>query len=152
MAPGNLTTSTTTGKSYSIPKFALDGSNWITWKSQTLATLAVGQGVTHHIKGTARQPPQIPIFPTNHSLTDDEEDCLEKAEKHWDNYNQQEATVKAQIFTTIPDLLLIEIQKLKTVKEIWDTVCVKYEDKLLTIKVDLWCHMYEMECKDETQV
>ena len=88
MAPSDSTTSTTTGKSYSIPKLTWDGSTWVTWKSQTLATLSVGQGVTHHIEGTARQPPQIPTFPTNCSLTDDEEDCLEKAEKRWDDYNQ----------------------------------------------------------------
>ena len=54
MGPSDLATSTTTGKSYSIPKLTWEGSNWITWMSQTLATLAVGQGVTHHIKGTSR--------------------------------------------------------------------------------------------------
>jgi len=52
----------------------------------------------------------------------------------------------------IPDSQLIEIQKLKTAKEIWDTVCTKYEDKSLTIKVDLWQCMYEMKCEDETQI
>jgi len=87
MGPGDTTTSTA-GKSYTIPKLTRDGSNWVTWKSQTLAMLAVGQGVICHIEGTARQPPQIPTFPTNCSLTDDEEDRLEKAVKCWDNYNQ----------------------------------------------------------------
>ena len=88
MGPGNSITSTTAGKSYSVPKLAQDGSNWVTWKSQTLATLAVGQGIICHIEDTARQPPQIPNFPTNHSLTDDEEDHLERVEKCWDDYNQ----------------------------------------------------------------
>ena len=31
-------------KPYAIPKLARDGSNWITWRSQTLAMLAVSQG------------------------------------------------------------------------------------------------------------
>ena len=69
---------------------------------------------------------------------EDVEDHLEKVEKHWDDYNQHKATVKAQIFMTIPDSLLIEAQKLKTVKEIKIlVVCAKYEGKSLTVKVDL---------------
>jgi len=152
MGPSNPTTSITAGKSYAVSKLAHDGSNWITWKSQTLATLAVGWGVTRHIEGTARELPKMPTVPSNRPLTEDEEDCLEKAEKRWDDYNQREATVKVQIFTTIPDSLLIEIQKLNTAKEIWDTVCAKYENKSLTVKVDLRCRMYEMKCEDETQV
>jgi len=137
MGPIDSTVSTDIPKPYVVPKLAWDGSNWITWKSQTLAMLAVGWGVTHHIKGTAREPPKIPTFPTSCSLMEDEEDHLEKAEKCWDDYNQCEATVKAQIFTTIPDSLLIKIQRLKMAKEIWDTVCEKYKGKSLTVKVNL---------------
>jgi len=44
------------------PKTCVGWLNCITWKSQTLAMLAVGQGVTHHIEGTAQQPHQIPTF------------------------------------------------------------------------------------------
>ena len=86
MGPVDPTTSTAAPKSYAIPKLAQDRSNWIMWKSQRLAILAVGQVVTHHIEGTAREPPKIPTFPPNCSLTEDEEDHLEKVEKHWDNY------------------------------------------------------------------
>ena len=68
---------------------------------------------------------------------EDEEDRLEKAEKHWDDYNQCEATVKAQIFMMIPNSLLIEIQKLNTAKEIWEAIVAKYEGKSLTVKVNL---------------
>jgi len=114
--------------------------------------LAVGWGVTHHIQGTAREPPKITNFPNNHQLTSEEEDCFGKVEKHWDNYYQHKASAKAQIFMTILDSLLIKIQKLKTVKEIWDTICEKYERKLFKVKVDLWCHMYEVKCEDEMQV
>ena len=81
MGPGDPTTSITAGKSNAIPKLVRDGSNWITWKSQTLAMLVVGHGVTCHIKDTAREPPQIPTFPSNHPIMEDEEDCLKKAEK-----------------------------------------------------------------------
>ena len=45
--------------------------------------------------------------------------------------------MKAQVFTTIPEALLIEVQKLKTVKEVWDVICIKHEGKALTVKVDI---------------
>ena len=85
-------------------------------------------------------------------LMEDEEDHLEKAEKCWDNYNQREVTVKAQSFTMIPNLLLIEIQKLNTEKEIWEAVVAKYEGKSLTVKLNLQCRIYGMKCEDEAQV
>jgi len=69
------------------------------------------------MRDTAREPHKIPTVPSNCPLTEDEEDCLKKAEKQWDNYNQCKATVKAQIIMTIPDSLLIEIQKLNTARK-----------------------------------
>ena len=88
------------------------------WKSQKLVTLAASCRVMCHIDGTAQAPPPVPVFPSNCPLTDDEEEQLEKAEKHHDNYDQWEAVIKAQIFTLIPDSLLIEVQKLKMAKEV----------------------------------
>ena len=61
----------------------------------------------------------VPVFPSNYPLTEDEEEWLEKAEKCHDNYDQWEAIVTVQIFTSIPDLLLIEVQKLKMAKEVF---------------------------------
>ena len=34
--------------------------------------------------------------------------------------DSQEAIIKVQIFTMIPELLLIKVQKLKTAKKVWD--------------------------------
>ena len=76
------------GKSYAIPKLAKDGSNWITWKSQTLATLAASRGVAQHLEGTVWELAMVPVFPTTHPLMSDEEDWLEKAERCWDDYHQ----------------------------------------------------------------
>ena len=38
---------------------------------------------------------------------------------------------------TIPEALLIEVQKLKMGKEVWDAICIKHEGKALTVKVDI---------------
>jgi hypothetical protein len=59
--------------------------------------------------------------------------------------------IKAQIFTTIPESLIIEFQKLETTHNIWEAVCARHE-KVLTIQVDVQYQMYEMKCQDELNV
>ena len=87
-----------------------------------------------------------------HVTTKSEEEAYDKAERCWDNYYQCEALIKAQIYITIPEALLIEIRKLPTAKEIWDAICAKYEHTMLTVKIDIHCHMYEMKCEDDSNV
>ena len=85
MGPAEPTTSASRFQSYAVSKLTRDGSNWIMWKSQTLATLVASHGVICHIDSTAQAPPPVSVFPSNCPLTDDEEEWLEKAEKHHDN-------------------------------------------------------------------
>ena len=54
---------------------------------------------------------------------------LDKIEGKWDVYNQQEASIKAQILTTIPESLAIKIQALESSKKLWDTLCEKHDKK-----------------------
>ena len=144
--------SSNTSKGYAFPKLTHDGSNWVTWKSRTLVILALTRGVMWHFKGTSHAPAPLPTDPANHHYTESEEEELERKEKHWDDYYQCKATVKAQIFTTIPEGLLVEVQKLSTAKEIWDAVCHKHEAKGLMVQVDL-CHcMQELKCEEDTDV
>ena len=58
----------------------------------------------------------------------------------------------AQVFTTIPESLLIEVRKLKTAREVWDAICAKQETTALTMKVDMRRHMYELKCQDDANV
>ena len=155
MGPSEPTLPGSARKSYIIPKLGQDGSNWITWKIQTLTMLAVSWGVMQHIEGTDREPLVIPTFlasPVSWLLMQEEEECLERAEKWWDKYHQCKAMVNAQIFMTVPESLLVELCKLKIVKVMWDAVCAKHEGKALTVKVDLWCHICAMKCEDKSQV
>ncbi|KAF8494487.1 hypothetical protein JB92DRAFT_1139838 [Gautieria morchelliformis] len=59
MGPAEPTMSSSTSKSFVVPKLARDGTNWVTWKSQTLATLASTRGAKRHLEGTARIPPLV---------------------------------------------------------------------------------------------
>jgi hypothetical protein len=124
-------------KGFMVPKLSQDGSNWVTWKTQTLAMLGSNKGVMQHLNGTVRVPDPLPTHDANTVITESEEEAYDKAERHWDDYYQREALIKAQIYTTIPEVLLIEVRKLSTAKETWDAVCAKHEHTALTVKVDI---------------
>ena len=77
---------------------------------------------------------------------------LEKIEEKWDMYNQPEATIRAQLLTTIPGSIAIDLQGLETGKELWDTLCKKHEKRALTVVVDLWHRLYVLKCLDHSNV
>ena len=110
------------------------------------------QGVQSHLEGTARLPPAVPEYPNGHTLLTDEVDELEKIEEKWVIYNQREATIKAQILTTIPETLAIKVQNLDTGKEIWDALCKKHEKRALTVVVDLQHRIYVLKSLDDLNV
>ena len=60
--------------------------------------------------------------------------------------------IKAQILTTIPESTAVEIQSLKTGKEMWDALCDKHEKRALMVIVDLRCRIYALKCLDEGNV
>jgi hypothetical protein len=62
---------------------------------------------------------------------------LEKQEEHLDHYLAHKGQAKVQIFLAVNSSLMLSLQKLTTVKEVWDTVCAKFEDKPKIIQVDL---------------
>jgi hypothetical protein len=68
-------------KGFVVSKLNCDGSNWITWKDQTLMILSAGKGLKWHIEGTAYLPPPLPTFSVGHFLTDDELANVEAAEQ-----------------------------------------------------------------------
>ena len=109
--------------------------------------LRLNKGVMRHLNGTVRVPDPLPA----HAISKSEE-VYDKAEKCWDDYHQREALIKAQIYTMIPEVLLIEVRKLSTAKEIWEAVCAKHGHRALTVKIDICHHMYEMKCEDDSNV
>jgi hypothetical protein len=105
MGPAEPTIPSSNSKSFAVPKLARDSMNWVIWKSQTLATVSTACGAQRHLDGTTRTPRAILTYPDSHILTYKDEGQLDELEKRWDDYNQREATIKAQSCTTIPDSL-----------------------------------------------
>jgi len=56
-------------------------------------------------------------------MSEDDWAKVEAAEQRQDKYDQHEARIEVQIFMSIEPSLQIEVQKLKTVKEVWDVLC-----------------------------
>ena len=110
------------------------------------------KGVQRHLEGTTHVSPSIPMYNPNHHLDEDELEELDKIEEKWDMYNQQEASTKAQILTTILESLAIEIQALDTGKKLWDALCENQENTALTAVVDLWRRLYVLKCLDDSNV
>ena len=104
-------------KSHMTPRLATNRSNWITWKQQTLNSLLSSKGVHRHIQGTIHMPPPY-LCTLMVTLDEDELEELEKIEEKWNLYNQHETSIKAQILTTLPEAMAVEIQSLATKKEI----------------------------------
>ena len=67
-------------------------------------------------------------------------------------YKQWEASIKAQILTTIPESLAIKIQALDTGKKLWDALCEKHKNRALTVVVDLQCRLYALNCLNNLNV
>ena len=86
----NDTTSNPGMRAFLVPKLACNRFNWVTWKTQVLATLASNKGVMQHLDGSAQQPSNICVYADTHIITEDKEDAIEKGEKCWVKYHQQE--------------------------------------------------------------
>ena len=117
-----------------------------------MSSLKSNKGVQRHLEGTAHVPPPIPMYNPNHHLDKDELEELDKIKEKWDVYNQEEASIKAQILTTIPESLAVEIQALDTSKKLWDVLREKHEKRALTVVVDVQCRLYVLKCLDDSNV
>ncbi|KIJ37792.1 hypothetical protein M422DRAFT_177421, partial [Sphaerobolus stellatus SS14] len=144
----------TTLKGYVVPMLLTDGSNWSTWKAKTLKTLQATKGVARHLEGTTRKPPPLPTIKEEAQglLDDDEDEKLKKLKKCWDKYEHREGVIWAQVYSTIPASILIEIKNKNTAKKMWDALCSKFEEQEPITKVDVWKRMYVLKWEDELEV
>ena len=153
MGPANdINSSASPSKGYQVSGLAANGSNWVIWKRETLTTLSTHKGVKTHIEGLARMPPVIPKFLELHILTSEELKKVNELELLWDEYDQKEAVIKAQILTSIPESIALEIQDEDKVATMWQKLCAKHEDKTLAVWIDMRHRIYALRCEDEANV
>ena len=133
-------------KSYSTPRLAANRLKWITWKQQTFFSLMSNKGIQRHLEGMAQLLPAIPEYPDGHTLFTDEGEEVEKIEEKWDMYNQREATIRAQLLTTIPE------SQQRALGCSMCTLCEKHEKRALTVVVDLRRRLYVLKCLNDLNV
>jgi hypothetical protein len=136
---------------FNIPKLAEDGSNWISYMERTLTAIGA-RGLMWHINGSAIKPIPFDVDPTTKVITkkDGSTALQTEIDEHdkIDEYYQKNSLVTQQIFSTITDRLLLHVQKLKDVSEIWKEICQIHEGKMELVQIDLrWC-LQEMRCDE----
>lgn len=105
----------------SIEKLRADGSNFITWSTQTQALFGA-RGVMRHVRGETIPPPTVAKYDPSTTYTAEELKVLQDTQSVMDRYKQQECIVKQQIFATIPNTLLLMVQSKATAADVWNAV------------------------------
>ncbi|TDL13404.1 hypothetical protein BD410DRAFT_697629, partial [Rickenella mellea] len=60
MSPADMSLTSTSLNLYSVPKLADDGSNWVVYKTRTLAALGARR-LTRHLEGRAIYPSTLTV-------------------------------------------------------------------------------------------
>ena len=97
-------------------------------------------------------PPAIPKFLELHILTREELKKVNELELLWDEYDQKEAMIKAQILMSVPESIALEIQDEDKAATMWQKLCVKHKDKALAVQIDMRCRIYALRCEDKANI
>ncbi|ETW75329.1 hypothetical protein HETIRDRAFT_220959, partial [Heterobasidion irregulare TC 32-1] len=129
-----------------VPKLSEDLSNWPIYKDRVQTAIESKTGLSRHLAGTARQPrePELPA-------EDAKDDVLEKYDKaieKVDEYNQREAAIKQQIYSTIPDSILNRIKGETTAKEVWTALCDLAEKRGKMVEIDIRRRIHDSRCQE----
>ncbi|KIK76737.1 hypothetical protein PAXRUDRAFT_36884 [Paxillus rubicundulus Ve08.2h10] len=101
---------------YAIPK--LTNSNWVEFKTKSLASLAA-RGLSRYLNGTIKAPQPLPTSAdgTKTYLTDGK--TLASETEIEENL----------LYGTVPNTVMIQVQSKGSVAEIWKAICAIYEAK-----------------------
>ena len=104
MGPTKVSTDSSTIKVTSLPKLAMDGSNWSTYQDHVTNAIKA-KGLHRHLAGTMRQPEELEEragdFFKPKTTTALKADEIEAHENEIDTYVQKEATLHEIIYGTV---------------------------------------------------
>ena len=127
-----------------ITKLSEDLSNWPIYKDRVKMAIESKVGLSRHLAGTAWQPIE-PVLPLAEAKTE-VFDVYDKAIKKVDEYNQREAAIKQQIYSTIPDSILNRIKEKTTAKEVWMALCDLAEKRGKMVEIDVRRRIHDTRC------
>ena len=104
-----------------MDKLATDGSNWPLWQA-TMKSFFESKNLIKHIEGTAARPLPPPTFAATHTITDEEDARIERAEERMEKFLAREGLVKSQVIMSVSEPLALMLQKKNTAQEVWDAL------------------------------
>ncbi|THH13989.1 hypothetical protein EW146_g6290 [Bondarzewia mesenterica] len=115
---------------YNVPKLASDGSNWVMYKTR-LENAIKARGLVRHLTGSITRPANPEAYEEDYTPSLREILECDAAEQKVAKFEQDEASVKQQIFSTITDSLLLRLQSENhtTTKDLWGAISKEYEQK-----------------------
>ncbi|THH04537.1 hypothetical protein EW146_g10150, partial [Bondarzewia mesenterica] len=129
-----------------VPKLANDLTNWPVYKDRVKAAIESKTGLLRHLTGTARKPTE-PSAPAP-DAKDKEIEAYDKAIEKVDEYDQREAAIKQQIYSTIPDSILNRIKDKTTTKGLWTVLCDLAEKQGKMVEIDVHCRLHDSRCQE----
>jgi hypothetical protein len=128
----DMTSTSTTNQSLTIPKLKPDGSNWTTYSERVMNYL-VSKGLKRHVLGTARRPVELVerggSYYKQNSIAPLNDDELEKHETEQDEYEQKQASVREVIYRTIDNSTFLQVKNEKDAAAVWKKVVSIHADK-----------------------
>jgi chromosome condensin MukBEF ATPase and DNA-binding subunit MukB len=74
---------------------------------------------------------------------------IEKFEDHLEKYQFYEGLVKAQIATSVSELMALTLKKYKTAKEMWEELITEITKKLKIVLTNLQRQLCNIKCSEE---
>jgi hypothetical protein len=108
-----------------------------------------------HIEEVVPLPTPIPPLgagPHTEAQIDKYEEKLEKYQLRVEEHRHCESIAKNMIFKTVSAKVFMEVRKLTTAKEIWDAICVKYEDWGMSYKLTVREELMALKCTEDGKV
>jgi transposase InsO family protein len=131
-----------------VERLNTDGSNWPLWRA-TLLSYFESKNLLRHIEGTAIKPPDPPTFPKGYTLTSEEDSQVERAEERMEKYLAREGQVKTQIILSVSESLALMLQKMKTAREVWDSLVTEMTKKPKMVLTSLQRQLRNIRCSEE---
>jgi hypothetical protein len=153
VVPFNQTMSTS--GIYAVPK--LTEKNWIEFKMKTVMSLTA-RGLNCHLDGTVKAPQPLPRTPDGKKIllhdksTEATETDIETNLTLLDAHAQKEALAIQQLYATVPNTVMIQVQNKRSVSAIWRAICLIYKGKSDMVQVDTRARLQSMKCNENDDV
>jgi len=133
----------------SLPKLALDGSNWIVWKARMTVFLGAKR-YTQYIDGS-KSPPSKPK-PLADGADEKATEAHEKESEKYLEWFTADTETKHWILSTIPEFFMVKNLNCATAADLWKAICTEHEKKTKTTRMEMTRRIHNERCTDADDV